>query len=231
MARIKDLTGQILGHLEVLAITDERKHGKVVWLCKCECGNLKKVDSGNLQNGSTVSCGCYSKNILNKSRIKHGMNKSRIYNIYICMKERCYNQNAKSYKEYGKRGIRVCDEWLGEDGFKNFYEWSIKNGYADNLSIDRIDVNVGYEPTNCRWATSVMQNNNTRRNNYITLDGEIHTMAEWCRIKNVSRSAIVERIKKGWDVEEAFSVPIRPRKNIKLCHDMDGLVRKELEGE
>ena len=137
------------------------------------------------------------------------MYKSRIYNIYICMKERCYNPNTKSYKDYGDRGIEVCDEWLGEDGFKNFYEWSVANGYDNSLSIDRINVNGNYEPSNCKWSTSTEQNNNTRRNNNITLNCETHTISEWSRIKGLSRNTLVARLRNGWSIEDSLNKPVK----------------------
>ena len=209
MSGIVDLTGQHFGFLEVISMTNERKHGKVVWLCKCECENVCKVTSNNLKNGSTISCGCYNKKNLARCRTKHGLYKSRIYNIYICMKERCYNPNTKSYKDYGDRGIEVCDEWLGEDGFKNFYEWSVANGYDNSLSIDRINVNGNYEPSNCKWSTSTEQNNNTRRNNNITLNCETHTISEWSRIKGLSRNTLVARLRNGWSIEDSLNKPVK----------------------
>lgn len=206
MSKIVDLTGQKFGHLEVLSITTERKHGKVVWLCKCDCGNFHKVISCNLKSGGTISCGCANKMKFPKINYKHGKHKSRIYNIYICMKERCYNPNATSYKDYGGRGIVVCHEWL--DDFTNFYNWAISNGYNDTLSIDRINVNGNYEPSNCKWSTSLEQNNNTRRNNYITLNGETHTVSEWSRIKGIRRCTIVARLRNGWNVDKALNTPL-----------------------
>lgn len=155
MSKILDLTGQKFGFLKVLSITNDRKYGKVVWLCKCECGKEHRVISCNLLNGSTISCGCKNKLNLAKANYKHGLSDSRIYNIYICMKERCYNPKSTSYENYGGRGITVCQEWL--DDFMNFYNWAMENGYSDDLSIDRIDVNGNYEPSNCRWATNYTQ--------------------------------------------------------------------------
>lgn len=204
MAKIKDLTGKKFGELEVVSITDERKHGKVVWLCKCSCGNLTKVISNNLQNGSTVSCGCYSKKVLEQSRMKHGMHDSRIYNIYICMKERCYNPKSKSYSEYGGRGIKICDEWLGENGFLNFYDWAMQNGYDDNLTIDRKNVDGDYCRENCRWATHKMQNNNTRRNRIIKYQGQSHSVSEWSQITGINRNTLTARLNKGLPLEDVF---------------------------
>lgn len=204
MAKIKDLSGHKFGYLEVISITDERKHGKVVWLCKCACGKYTKVTSNNLQNGSTVSCGCYNRKILKQSRTTHGMHDSRIYNIYICMKERCYNSKATSYMDYGGRGIKVCDEWLGINGFTNFVNWAFSNGYDDNLTIDRINVNDDYKPSNCRWVTRKIQNNNTRKNRIIEYNGESHSVSRWAEITGIKRSTLATRLNKGLPLEDVF---------------------------
>ena len=204
MAKIIDLTGQRFGFLKVVSITDERKHGKVVWLCECDCGNEHKVTSHNLKNGSTISCGCKNKLNLSKANYKHGLSDSRIYNIYICMKERCYNPKATSYENYGGRGIMICERWLGENGFMNFYNWAMVNGYQDNLSIDRIDSNGNYEPSNCRWETSKRQNNNTRKNRIVHYKGEAHSVTEWSEIAGISRSTITTRLNKGLALEDVF---------------------------
>ena len=134
MQKINDLTGKRFGRLTVLYPTPNRYQGKVIWVCKCDCGTTKNIIGANLMNGSTVSCGCKSKQVLRESREKHGKSNTRIYNIYICMKERCYNPNSPSYKNYGGRGIEVCEEWA--NNFEAFYEWSIENGYQDSLTID-----------------------------------------------------------------------------------------------
>lgn len=202
MSKIVDLTGKEFGFLKVLSITNERKYGKVVWLCKCECGKEHKVISGNLINGSTISCGCKNKLNLSKANYKHGLSDSRIYNIYICMKERCYNKNSTSYENYGGRGITICQEWL--DDFMNFYNWSMENGYEDGLSIDRIDSNGNYEPNNCRWETSKTQNNNTRKNRIICYEGKNNSVSEWSRITGIKRSTINARLNRGFSVGKAL---------------------------
>ena len=129
------------------------------------------------------------------------------------MKKRCYNENSKSYKSYGERGIIICKEWLND--FINFYNWSIKNGYADNLSIDRIDVNGNYEPNNCRWATQKEQANNTRRNRYLTYKGETHTISEWSDIFNLKSGTIRARLAHGYTPEQALEMPINKYNKIK----------------
>lgn len=118
------------------------------------------------------------------------------------MKQRCYNKNRDCYDNYGGRGIIVCDEW--KDSFSNFYFWAIKNGYSDDLTIDRIDVDGNYEPNNCRWATRKIQDNNRRTNRYITIDGITHTLEEWIDIYGMSKNTVRQRIKRGWDDNDLF---------------------------
>lgn len=132
----------------------------------------------------------------------------RIYSIWHNMKTRCYNTNAPNFKYYGGRGITMCYEWHYD--FREFYKWALMNGYSENLTIDRIDNEKGYYPENCRWATVIEQNNNTRANNYITHNGETKTASEWARQYGIHRSVFNSRIRRGWTFEEA--VDIKPRK-------------------
>lgn len=159
------------------------------------------VVSDRLCSGKTKSCGCkkYEKMLL--SRIKHGQSNSRLYGIYGEMKSRCYNPNRSSYKRYGGRGIKICDEWLGDQGAENFINWATANGYEDSLTIDRINVNGNYEPSNCRWATWQEQSNNKRNNRFITYNGETKTIAEWSRILNIKYGCLFYRINHGWSME------------------------------
>lgn len=131
--------------------------------------------------------------------------KSKIYYVHNTMNQRCYNQNNAQYKNYGARGISVCDEWKGSNGFEAFYQWSLKNGYKEGLSIDRIDVNGNYEPNNCRWITQKEQMNNTRINVYIQYKGETHTMKEWAEILGIPYKRLWKRFHNGWSVEKALS--------------------------
>jgi len=156
-----DLTNKTYGKLSVIKRVENNKHGKSQWLCKCECGGTKIVSGRGLNSGDTRSCGCLRRN----SGFKHGLRFTRQYRILQNMKSRCYNPKATKYINYGGRGIKICDEWLDEEkGIENFYNWSIENGYSDDLSIDRIDNDGDYEPDNCRWVTYKEQNLNKRNN-------------------------------------------------------------------
>lgn len=139
----------------------------------------------NLQSGSVKSCGCLhleiNRTILRTLNITHDKTNTKLYQVWSSMKQRCYHGNNKNYKHYGGRGIIMCDEWLND--FMNFYNWSMDNGYDDTLTIDRIDVNGNYEPSNCRWATMKQQNRNQRRTIYFTYNNETHCLKEWCADK------------------------------------------------
>lgn len=204
------LYGQKYGMLTVL--DDAGKRGTLYMLkCKCECGNETVVYMCNLRTGHTTSCGCYSRKVNQGFVVKHGMTDTKLYGTWCNMKNRCYNPNVDSYKHYGKRGITVCDEW--KHNFSKFAEWALNNGYDENLSIDRINVNMGYSPENCRWVDEVFQANNKRTNTFYEYKGELHTVAEWSRIINIPESALRARlVRYKWSTERAFSTPLNSDK-------------------
>lgn len=162
-----------------------RGKGESIWRCKCDCENEVNVAESSLKSGNTKSCGCIRNEFLRELGRKRTENKTepdkeseRIYNIYTLMKSRCYNENNENYHHYGGRGVFICEEWLND--YFAFKTWSLNNGYKNNLTIDRIDVNGNYEPSNCRWATQKVQCNNKRNNKYITYKGRTQTLSEWC---------------------------------------------------
>ena len=136
----------------------------------------------------------------------HGMSQTRLYKAWINMRSRCTGRYYKGYKNYGGRGIKVCKEWM--DNFVNFKQWALNNGYQDNLTIDRIDVNKDYEPTNCRWIPKSEQENNKRRNVRLTYNGITHNLMEWSKILGVNYTTLKSRIQRGWNVEDTLCKPI-----------------------
>lgn len=136
---------------------------------------------------------------------KHGLARTRLYNIFKKMKERCYSPTCDSYKYYGARGIIICNEWLND--FTSFYVWAYAHGYADNLTIDRILTDGNYEPSNCRWATPKEQGNNRRDCRYVTFNGVTKSFADWCKVYNIKLATAKKRLQSGWSSEMALTIP------------------------
>ena len=215
-AKLIDLTGQVYGRLTVIKRVDDyispSGDRKVQWLCKCKCGKEVIVTGNNLRKGNSKSCGCYNRELLAKINLTHNASNTRLYHIWICMKDRCYNPKNKKYKDYGGRGIIICDEWIND--FEAFANWAYDNGYIENVSrgectIDRIDVNGNYCQQNCRWVNQKVQSNNKRNNHYITYNGETHTVTEWNNILGYKKGVLSRRIFSGWSIEDAFTKPVK----------------------
>lgn len=205
MGKIKDLTGKKFGRLTAMKIEHFGIKNKAYWLCKCDCGKEKVVCGSLLTYGAVKSCGCLQKEAVSKTNKKHGMAHSRLHYIWVAMKERCYNKNNKDYAKYGGRGIFICDEW--ENDFKSFYDWAISNGYDENvrfgeLTIDRIDVNSNYEPSNCKFSTIKEQCNNKTNNHYEEYNGKKYTLSQLEEIIGVKQRKIWYELNKGMSIKE-----------------------------
>lgn len=209
MNDMADLTGKKFGRLT--AIEKAYKVGNNwKWRCICDCGNEAFVYAGSLTAGHTKSCGCYFNEVNSTKPLKHGQAKTRLYHVWYGMLFRCENSKATEYSKYGGRGIKVCDEW---HDFFVFKEWAGNNGHDDTLpkgecTIDRIDVNGNYEPSNCRWANVKEQSNNRRSSVYITYDGETLMVAQWADKTGMRHGCILERLRKGWTPEQILTTPV-----------------------
>lgn len=205
ITRYNNLVGQRYTRLTVVRENGRNKHGSVLWLCECDCGNQIEVSTNSLHKGNTKSCGCLYRDYINNLRpnaIKHGDSKTRLYNIWRDMKLRCYNEKQTGYKNYGARGIKLCDEWLND--FISFKNWAIDAGYQNDLTLDRLDNDGDYEPSNCKWSTPKEQSNHKRNNRCLEYRGEKHTIAEWSNLTGIAYHLIWNRLKNGWSVEDIF---------------------------
>lgn len=180
-----------------------------VFKCKCDCGNEKIVRFTNLIQGGTTSCGCAHYNIYGL----HGLSKDpkwvRLYTIYINMMDRCNNPKNRQFHNYGGRGIKVCSEW---DNFIPFRDWALSNGYTDELTIDRIDVNGNYEPSNCRWATQLQQARNMRTTKMLEHHGVVKAIGDWADEYGLSPALVRERLRQ-WPNASSDKILSPKRKN------------------
>lgn len=214
MGVFRNLLGQTFGYLEVVEQVDDKieesgRHRKR-WRCKCHnCGGETIVTSDALTGGQQVSCGCYHKQHVKEMFRTHGMTDTRLYYVWCGIKNRCYCESTPEYASYGARGIKMCDEW--KSNLLKFREWALSNGYDESAprgacTIDRIDVNGDYEPSNCRVVSQREQMQNTRKNHFITYNGETLTLAEWSRRTGIPSGKIRTRITRlGWTPERALT--------------------------
>lgn len=190
-----NLEDQRFGRLTVIE-ENGRINNRIAWLCRCECGNEVTLSSNRLlHKEGTKSCGCLRSEASANRATKHGHAKTRIYEIWSSIKSRCDSPRNKNYSRYGGRGIKVCERWRD---FESFYE-DMKDGYQDDLTIDRKDNDGHYEPSNCRWVTQQQQLSNYSRNRFITINGETDTIKNMCIKYGVPYDKTFRRIKKGID--------------------------------
>ena len=198
--------GKIYGNLEITEII--KKPNRVVkCIAKCKCGVEKEYHYQNLRHGKTTSCGCYNSRLISERMTTHGKTHTRLYSIYTNMKTRCLNANDPSYEFYGKRGIKICDEWL--ESFSNFEKWSLANGYKDDLSIDRVNNNGNYEPSNCRWADYATQSLNKRCTWRVTIGGITKPAIVWCKENGIKYKMAHNRKMKGWSDVDCVTIKKR----------------------
>ena len=192
----KDLTGQVFSNLTVIQRSPKRGNGKkpvTLWECRCVCGKIVTVKADSLKSGHTISCGC--RKVKHMESYKH---KTRLYNIWKCMRQRCNNPNNPSYPHYGGKGVQICNDWNEYAGFRT---WALAAGYDDSKSIDRINVDGNYCPENCRWTDAKTQANNTTRNHFIQFRGKRQTMAEVADQLGVSYATVQHRVERGQALE------------------------------
>lgn len=199
--------GERYGHLEVIRsyVKGEKMRRRRYVECRCDCGVVKELEYYDIASGKRKSCGCRSWEEVEHFKRIHGLSGERLYGIWKGMIERCENERCEAYRYYGGRGIKVCREWK-EDLIK-FYEWSMKNGYKEELQIDRINNDGNYEPGNCRYVTARENGRNKSNNVIVTAFGEEKTLVEWSEDSRcvVSYGCLWKRIKNGMELEEAMS--------------------------
>lgn len=192
--------GDKFGRLTITEFKGSIK-GHLVWSCKCECGRQLTIRGSALKSGHTLSCGCFG----HEQRTIHGFSRTRLFKCWDGMMRRVNYENGRAYKNYGGRGIKVCDEW---SDFLTFREWALSNGYSDSLTLDRIDVNGHYQPSNCRWITMKEQQNNRRSNHYITYQGRTQTLMQWSEEIGIDHKLLSDRItSRGWSTDRALNTP------------------------
>ena len=205
MGKIKDMTGSKFGKLTVIKFAGINKNHLATWECLCECGNVAVVLGNSLRTGNTTSCGCVFKDN-SKRWYRHGDSHNRLHNLWNGMIQRCSDVNSNTYHRYGGRGIKVCDEWLV---YENFRDWAISTGYDafapfGKCSLDRIDNEGNYEPSNCRWVSLSEQAKNKSNSRYFTYRGKTLTIREWSDETGIKYRTLVYRIDNNWDTDRVF---------------------------
>lgn len=195
----KDLSDMRFGRLIVLSYAGKSKNNRQLWNCRCDCGMRCQVLRDSLISGRTKSCGCLHREGVLQRCAKHNNSRSRLHNIWAMMKNRCYNINYCGYKNYGGRGIVVCDAWKND--YCSFEKWALEHGYDESFSIERINCNEGYSPENCTWIPILAQAKNTRRNHFVMFDNKVWLISELAKYLGVARKTIRLHISKGdWNI-------------------------------
>lgn len=224
--RFNNLQGKRFGKIQVIEFA-YRKNNSVYWKCKCDCGNELVIVAQSLISGRTKAC-------FSCSHTKHGLTKSRLYMVWAIIKERCYNKKAPNFFDYGGRGITMCDGWKND--FMAFHDWAMANGYKEEVlpngknkwTIDRVDVNGNYEPTNCRWVTRQEQNFNKRNSRFLEFEGKKKHLFEWAKEYNIEFSALLYRLQCGMSIKEALTKPINKKRSKEEVKNLHSLVLNDI---
>lgn len=174
--------------------------------CRCDCGNISIVRLTHLRQGVSKSCGCLAKELSTKRATKHGYSSNPLTKVWRDMNRRCFNPKHKRFKDWGGRGITVCEEWRN---LETFIKWAKESGYKPGLLLDRIDNDSNYEPSNCRWITMKEQGNNRRNNKLITYRGKTMTQVQWAELINIDPVTLSCRLKRGWSIERSIETPLQ----------------------
>jgi hypothetical protein len=196
-----DRTNQIFDRLTVKNRAPNNRHGQTRWECQCVCGNIITVNSGNLTSGHVKSCGCLNKEIVAKRSFIHGMSNTPEFQTWARMLGRCNNPNNNKFKDYGKRGIKVCEAW--EHDFMAFFK-HVGPKPSSKHSIDRIENDGNYKPGNVRWATKSVQANNRRTNHTVEIHKWTLSLAQWAHFVGIPQYVISLRLKRGWPPAKAI---------------------------
>ena len=225
MSRTIDMTGWVMkehgipdSRITVIekgkTITTSNGQRKLYWKCKCECGKEFESTGAHVRSGDCKSCGCYQRENAKECHTIHEGRYTRLYKVWIGMKKRCDSPSNPAYHNYGGRGIKVCKEWYD---FSIFRDWAMGNGYDETAkhgecTLDRIDNNKDYMPSNCRWVTMQEQSNNKRTNRFVEFQNETKTISEWSKVVGIPSSIILQRLNRGWTPAAALLTSVDKEK-------------------
>lgn len=214
MPKILNLINRKFGRLTVVKYSHQNKLYAKYWECKCNCGKKTIVRASALTEGTSRSCGCWQKELMSETKYNliHGMTKTKIYRTWQQVKERCLNEKNQSYKDYGGRGIKICNRWLKFENFRDDMYKSCKEHIdkfgTRNTALDRINNNGNYCLNNCRWATQKEQGNNRRNNNIIVFNGKTQNLSQWAEELKMDRNILNLKLYRGWSIKDTLTTPI-----------------------
>lgn len=202
-SRIIDISGSRFGLWTVLKFSGQTANKAGLFLCRCDCGVERVVASGRLRNGSSTNCGCHARQSLGDRVRTHGMHQHRLYKTWVAMRDRCRRTTHTAYPRYGGRGIYVCEQWMS---FPQFVE-DVGSGWDEGLTLDRIDNDGPYSPENCKWSSRKSQSRNRSNTKHLTFGLEMLPVSVWAERIGVSPNTIYLRLRKGWTIEQAVTIP------------------------